>query len=153
MPPWRLWQPLINHLIKAGMIPVKSCQQLTRLSVQFSQMINRPDHIAQHLSQNTKTTSRFTLSLIITNCPGEQTFLKAKLVAKLQWANRACLVSQSLCDEHRPGLLSAVDGANVGKSREFEGLDDLALHQDIEETFVSYEAAVEKQSGCPGPGR
>ena len=97
------------------MIPVKSCQQLTRSNVQFSQMINWPDHIAQHLSQNTKTTVRLTLSLIITDCPGEQTFLKAKLVVKLQWANRACIVSQSLCDERRPGLLSAVDGADVGE--------------------------------------
>ena len=133
------------------MIPVKSCQQLTRSSVQFSQMINRPDHIAQHLSQNTKTTLRLTLSLIITDCPGEQTFFKAKLVAKLQGAHRACVVSQSLWWVQARVALSCGWRWCWWRIRECEGLEGLSLHQYLEETFVSNEAAVGKQNGWPRP--
>ena len=71
------------------MIAVKFCQQLTCSSVQFSQLINDPDRNAQRLSPNTEITLSLTLSLMITNCPGEQSFLKVKLVANLQWTNRA----------------------------------------------------------------
>ena len=63
--------------------------------------MDRLDHKTtklQRLSLNTKITLRLSLPLMITNRPGEQSFLKMKLVTYLQWTNAtpSCLTNLSV---------------------------------------------------------
>lgn len=112
-----------------------------------------PDCNAQHLSPNTEITLRLTLSLMITKCPGEQSFLKMKLVANLPWTNRAWVVSEiSLWWARARDSLCCWCCWRCWRTWEPEGLDGFALQPFIGETFlVSSEVTVGNKSGQPRP--